>query len=89
MTNTEKEMVKIKGFTLNYKNSQLLNLESMKRIIEKEISKVNLSYKIITRNEKNKILVNTETSKEFRLEYDKRIVMPEKDNAIETLPWGY
>jgi len=89
LTNTEKEMVKIKGFTLNYKNSQLLNLESMKRIIEKEISKVNLSYKIITRNEKNKILVNTETSKEFRLEYDKRIVMPEKDNAIETLPWGY
>jgi hypothetical protein len=27
--------------------------------------------------------------KEFRFEYDKRMVMPEKDGTIETLPWGY
>ena len=84
LTNTEK-VVKIKGFALNYTNSKHLNLESTKRIIKKEIDKAHLSYKIITRNVKNK----TETSKEFRFEYDKGMVMPEKDDTIETLPWGY
>jgi hypothetical protein len=80
---------KIKGFTLNYENSKHLNLEGMKRIIEKDIDKVHLIYKMITRNAKNKTLVNTETSKEFKFEYDKRMVLPEKENAFETLPWGY
>ena len=89
LTNTGKEVVKIKGFTLNYENSEHLKIECMKRIIEKEIDKVHLSYKMITRNVKDKTLVNTETSKEFRFDYDKRMVMPEKDNNIETLPWGY
>jgi hypothetical protein len=35
LTNTGKGVVKIKGFTLNYENSKHLNIESMKRIIEK------------------------------------------------------
>jgi len=35
----------------------------MKRIIEKKIDKVNLSYKVITRNVQNKTLFNTETIK--------------------------
>jgi len=45
LTNTGKEVVKIKGFTLNYANSRHLNIESMKRITEKDVDKVNLSYK--------------------------------------------
>ena len=89
LTNKEKEVVKIKGFTLNYRNSKILNLKTMKKIIDKEINKVNLNYKMIARNAKNKTLVNTETSKEFRFEYDKRMIIPEKDGTIETLPWGY
>ena len=68
LTNTGKEVVKIKSFTLNYTNSKHLNLESMKRIIEKGIDKVNLSYKMISRNAKNKTLLNTETSKDFKFE---------------------
>jgi 23S rRNA G2069 N7-methylase RlmK/C1962 C5-methylase RlmI len=68
LTNTGKEVVKIKSFTLNYTNSKHLNLESTKRIIEKDIDKVHLSYKIISRNAKNKTLLNTETSKEFKFE---------------------
>ena len=44
---------------------------------------------MISRNVKNKTLVNTETSKEFKIEYDKRMIIPEKDSTIETLPWGY
>jgi len=89
LTNKGKEVVKVKGFTLNYQNSKHLNFDSMKQIIDKEIDKVRLSYKMITRNAKNKTLVNKETSKEFRFDYDKRMVIPEKDGTIETLPWSY
>ena len=89
LKNKRKEVVKIKGFTLNYQNSKHLNFDSMKQIIDNEIDNVCLSYKVITRNAKNKTLVNKETSKEFRFDYDKRMVIPEKDGTIETLPWGY
>ena len=89
LTNKGKEVVKVKGFTLNYQNSKQLNFDSMKQIIDKEIDNVHLSYKMITRNAKNKTLVNKETSKEFKFEYDKRMAIPEKDDNIETLPWGY
>ena len=89
LTNKGKEVVKIKGFTLNYQNSKHLNFDSMKQIIDKEIDRVHISYKMITRNAKNKALVNKETSKEFRFNYDKRMVIPEKHNTIEILPWGY
>ena len=57
-------------------------------IKKKEIGNVNLSYEMITRNVKNKTLVNTETSKEFKFEYDKRMIMPEKDCTIDILPWS-
>jgi len=54
ITNKEKEMVKIKGFILNYQNSKHLNFNSMKQIMGKEINNIRLSYKMITRNEKTK-----------------------------------
>jgi len=44
---------------------------------------------MITRNAKNRTLVNKETSKEFKFEYDKKMVIPEKDDTIETLACGY
>jgi hypothetical protein len=89
LTSKGKEMVKIKGFTLNYQNSKHLNFESMKQIIEKEIDKVHLSYKMITRNVKNQTLANREISKEFKFEYGKRMILSEKTDTIEILPWGF
>jgi hypothetical protein len=78
LTNKKKEE-KMKGFTLI----------TVKKTMEKEMGKVNLSYKTITRNVKNKTLVNPETSKGFRFEYDKRMIIPEKDGNIEIFPWGF
>jgi len=43
LTNKGKEMVKIKGFTLNYQNSKRFNFDSMRQIINKELEKVHLS----------------------------------------------
>ena len=50
LTNTEKEVTKIKGFTLNYTHCKHLYLKSVKRKIEKVIDKVHLSYKMMNRN---------------------------------------
>ena len=88
ITNKRKEMVKIKGFTLNYQNSKHLNFDSMKKIIDKEIDNVHLSYNMITRNAKNKTLVNKETTKEFKFDYDKRMVITEKNGVVDILSWG-
>ena len=89
LINTGKEVLKIKGFTLNHKNSEHLNLKSLQKNYRKKVDKVNLSYKTITRNVQNKTLVNTETNKEFRFVYNKRMVLPEKQNTIDTLLCGY
>jgi hypothetical protein len=60
----------------------------MKRIIEKD-RLIQLSYKTITRNVKIKTLVNNDTSKEFKFQYDKKMHIPQKDDTIDTLPWRY
>jgi len=44
---------------------------------------------MITRDAKNKTLVNKETCKDFKFEYDKRMPICEKNCIIEILPWGY
>lgn len=88
--NNGKEVAKVKGFTLNYENSQLLNRRSMEEIIDKQTQHVELKYNMITRNKENKTLVNKLVAKKFKFEYDKRMIMrTDSDDTIETLPWGY
>ncbi|XP_022201924.1 uncharacterized protein LOC120353948 [Nilaparvata lugens] len=80
---------KIKGFTLNHKNGEKLNMDSMKKILEGEIKKVAIDYNQICRDVKTKKLVNKHVTKDFKLDYDKRAVLGEVDGIIDTLPWGY
>jgi len=87
--NNNRTTTKIKGFTLSYENIQKLNMDSMKKIINDEIRDVELHFQQITRNSKTKQLATTFTSKTFKMEYDKRMVMYLEGDMIETLPWGY
>lgn len=87
--NENRTTTKIKGFTLSYENVQKLNMDSMKKIINDEIRDVQLQFQQITRNSKTKQLATTYTSKTFKMEYDKRMVMYSEGDMIETLPWGY
>ncbi|XP_039294128.1 uncharacterized protein LOC120353641 [Nilaparvata lugens] len=80
---------KIKGFTLNHKNGEKLNMNSMKKILEGETKKVAIDYDQICRDVKTKKLVNKLVTKDFKLDYDKRAVLGEVDGVIDTLPWGY
>ncbi|XP_066248831.1 uncharacterized protein [Euwallacea similis] len=88
-TKLKKGVMKIKGFTLNYENSQKLNHKTMEQILDKEIDKIKRNYNMITKDVKNKRLVNKNITKEFTFDYDKRMILNEEDGIIDTLPWGY
>lgn len=86
ITNKGKEVMKVKGFTLNYENSLKLNKQGMQKIIKKKIKAINLEYNMITRNSKTKNLETKKgVSKKFKMDYDKRIIK----NDFDTIPWGF
>ena len=85
----EKIVCKVKGFTLNHENSQYINQQTMRQIIEghkKQITTVN--EQMIFRNSQTKQIENRYQEKDFRLCYDKRI-MKKNESGIETFPYGF
>ena len=87
-TNLDKNVTKIKRFTLNYQNLEKLNGNTMMKIIKNEVSQifcnsskevkkesVDLEYNQITRDTKTKNLVNKNVTKKFQFEYDKRVIL--------------
>ena len=88
-TSNGKMVCKVKGFTLNHENSQYINQQTMRQIIEghkKQITTVN--EQMIFRNSQTKKIENRYQEKDFRLCYDKR-VMKKTESGIETFPYGY
>ena len=91
---------KIRGFTLNYKNSLVLNFDSLKNIICKHINnpiKKNKKNKNvngvkivdeckITREKWTRRIVNKHEAKEYQVVFDKRIVLGQGEDSI---PYGY
>ena len=91
-TSNGMQVCKVKGFTLNYENSQCINQKSMADIIKGEnkngkkverITTVNESK--ITRDSTTKQIVNKYQEKNFTLVYDKRCIQ----ENFDTLPYGY
>ncbi|GIY64707.1 probable DNA polymerase [Caerostris extrusa] len=78
---------KIRGFTLNYRNIQLLNFYSVRDLI------LSLDDTVITlcnpakicRDPKKRKIVNKVEMKNYRIVYDKRVIK----NKYNTLPYGY
>ena len=54
-TNDGKTTCKVKGFTLNYKNSKKINLESMKEVILEEGEKIRIENNAILKLRKKKL----------------------------------
>ena len=78
----------IKGFTLNHENSSILNHDSMRKIVKKQIREL----KIINENKitrKNREIINKYCEKVFKFGYDKRVIKHLDKNHIDTLPYGY
>ncbi|XP_041485956.1 uncharacterized protein LOC121432163 [Lytechinus variegatus] len=88
--NTGETTCKVKGITLNYRNSQVINFDTMKQMVTHmgldESSKLTVfnPYQITRVNKKQRIETR-ESSKDYRLVYDKRVV---RENFF-TIPYGY
>ena len=86
-TNNNKETCKVRGFSLNYTNSRLINFESVKSIVteaeEKTITVTNPSK--ICRDKRKRKLYNREENKTYQMVYTKRRRL---DN-YDTVPYGY
>ena len=78
----------IKGFTLNHENSNLLNPDSLNKIVKKQIRDITIvNENKITR--KNECIVNEYNEKTFKLGYDKIVIKPVNEDCIDTVPYGY
>ena len=86
-TNKNNETCKVRGFTLNYTNSQLINFESVKDMVteseEKTITVTNPNK--ICRDKRKRKLYNREEKKSYQMVYTKRRRL---DN-YDTVPYGY
>ena len=76
---------KLKGFTLNYTNSQQVNFASMKRLVENGGSVRTVNPSKICRNVVQSIIYSVHEEKNYKVVYDKRV--RQQDNT--TLPYGY
>lgn len=98
-TAKNRDTCKIKGFTLNYRNSQKLNMSVMKSLLAGEVSRTEIVYDQICRDTVSKKLVNKSVRKTFKMDYDKRMIVPPDETrhddtaevvvVVDTLPWGY
>ena len=91
VTNTGEAMLKIRGITLTYDASKIINIDVMRDFVEHFVdhhiqnkATINIPYKI-TRDRKERNIVTKRTKKDYRIVYNKRVV---KEN-YETVPYGY
>ncbi|XP_054720430.1 uncharacterized protein LOC129230067 [Uloborus diversus] len=86
-TSSGKTCCKIRGFTLNFRNSRKLNFLSMKDIIlNRGVSSISLDNPAkICRDRKRRKVLNKPESKLYQMVYDKRVIQDD----LTTLPYGY
>ena len=84
----DKEKSAVKGFTLNYKNSSILNHDGLLKIVNEKVNEVTITneHKIARSNQE---IVNKYYEKVFRLGYDKRVIKRVNENHIDTLPYDF
>jgi hypothetical protein len=93
LTNTGRQECRLKGFTLNHKNSLLINFGVMKdMVLSQKIqgnpdlkTVITVNEKKITRNKFKCTIYNTKQVKKYRAVYNKRIIMSD----LTTVPFGY
>ena len=87
--NTGEVVCKVRGFSLNYSSSLILNFESMKEALL--AWKMNKPKELITvkteicRSKDNRAVFNKKIAKHYGVVYDKRVVRPD----FTTVPFGY
>jgi hypothetical protein len=80
---------KVKGFTLNFKNSQVINHNSMLDMVKNNTRLKTIDKHKITRNSKKKTIENKYQEKIHKLEFNKRMSKNTDENHIDSFPWSY
>lgn len=88
--NTGETVCKVRGFSLNHQNSQIINFETMKETLfdwmnEEKSEKLITVKTEIARNKHEQIVYNRVVEKRYGIVYDKRRVLSD----YTTLPYGY
>ena len=77
---------KVKGLTLNYQASQIVNFNTMLSMVKgDEGQKVALTYPSKITRERGHVVRSRSMTKQYRVVYDKRRILPN----LDTLPFGY
>ena len=80
------EVCKVRGFSLTFKNSQLINFKAIKDMVfHGHGGPTVVNEHKITREVHKRKIVNKVESKKYRLVYTKRVVLPD----LTTVPYGY
>ena len=86
---TGKTNLKIRGITLNHDAVKIINFDTLKEMVQPHSSLKSVRVPLpgqITRDTKNKVILNKDTHKDYRVVYTKRVLQP---NGYDTLPYGY
>ena len=87
--NTNQVVCKVRGFSLNFTASQVINFDSMKEILDSwlqnDVSKLKTIKTEIRRNKHNCTVYSKQVEKHYGVVYDKRVVY----NDYKTVPYGY
>ncbi|XP_071039950.1 uncharacterized protein [Parasteatoda tepidariorum] len=88
-TRAGKTCCKVRGFSLNARNSAILNFESVKHLVcslDQDATIPIHNPSKITRQPKKRKVVNVAETKNYRMVYDKRVIDP---SDFSTLPYGF
>jgi hypothetical protein len=87
LTNKGESMLKLKGITMNYANSKVINVETVKKIIFGEIERVVTPQSTqITRQKFTGLIYNRPYKKTYSKIFTKRRIV---DGTFNTVPYGY
>ena len=80
------EVCKVRGFTLNFKNSLMINFEAIKdMVVNGKGGKTVVNPCKITRDVRKRKVYNREEKKNYNMVYTKRVILPD----LNTVPFGY
>ena len=92
-TNLGSTVCKVRGFTLNYENSQVVNFESMIKLIKESLISPDANPYLVTttpskifRKKKDYTIGSRSENKIYSMEYAKRVRLPD---SYDTVPYGY
>jgi hypothetical protein len=79
--------VKLKGITLNHKNSQVVNYNSVRDVVIDKIKKIRLPLaKEFVRVKHEGIIYNRPLTKTYKKTFTKRVII---NNSLDSVPYGY